>query len=77
MRKAGSLSLISRIDTKAQAAMMLARMPTRAIPEISAPLGLATSSTPARPTAVASSMRRVSASFSHQRAISGVKTGAA
>ncbi|MCY1432281.1 hypothetical protein D9M71_482730 [compost metagenome] len=69
--------LISRIDTKAQAAITLASMPISEMPETSAPLGLATSSTPAKPMAVASSMRLVSGSCSQRQAISGVNTGAA
>ncbi|MOA47969.1 hypothetical protein D3C78_1706490 [compost metagenome] len=76
MRKAGSVSLISRIETKAKAARMLAARPTSAWLSSSAWLGLATSSTPIRPMPVVSSMRRVSGSFSRHQAISGVNTGA-
>ena len=54
---------ISRIETKAQAAIRLEAMPTRAI-GATAPLGLATSSTPRKPTRVATIMRRVSGSRS-------------
>lgn len=52
-------------------------MPTRAIGATTAPLGLATSSTPRKPTRVATIMRQVSGSLIHRCAISGVNTGAA